>query len=183
MRRDLVREQDPAEHAVDEQDRRGHCRDRQQGRHRTPDAEQQDAQIGQQAEHADDTQEPQDPQQRRVLAHARDEHGPDDDEVEDIPAVAEERERTGPAGDEPQQELHHEDGEEDLVQQLQLVAEPLLETVVGLETEHDGVRGDHAHDERREAVGVDESRDRARARAAHALNFYPTLRESFGLSV
>ena len=111
----LVAEPDPPDHPVDEEDHRRHGADRRERRHAAPDAEQQDAQVRQQADDAHDAEQAEQAQKRRVLADPGNEHGQDHDEVEDVPAVAEERERTRPVRRHADGELDDEDPEADAV--------------------------------------------------------------------
>ena len=86
-----------------------------------------------------------------------DERDRDDDEVEDVPAVAEEVPRPSPVGPDPEHELDDEDDEAEVVDEIELVAVPLVDSGVGLEPEHDGVDDDHDEDRRREPVRGDDA--------------------------
>ncbi len=107
--RDRVGEHQPADHPVDEEDRRGDSRHREERRHGPPDAEQEDPEVGQQAYDAHQACEPREPQERRVLADAGNEHRADHDEIEDVPAAAEEVPRPDPVGEDAEDELDDED--------------------------------------------------------------------------
>ena len=109
----VVVEDDPADHPVDVDEQQ---RDRRQARDagdRAADRDGEHAQVGQQPDRAHDPQQPHEPQQRRVLAHARHEARRDDDEVEDVPAAAEEVARAVGEGGHAQDELDDEEPEDD----------------------------------------------------------------------
>ena len=74
----------------------------------------------------------------------------DHDEVEHVPPVAEELQRAPPVRAEPDRELHDEDRQADVVDEVELLAELFLEARVGLESQRDGVGDDHDHDHGRE---------------------------------
>ena len=78
--------------------------------------------VRQHAEDAHDPKQPHQAQQRRALAHARKERSRDDDEVEDVPAVAEEVLRTTAVRGDAEEQFDDEDAEENTVQQVERVA-------------------------------------------------------------
>ena len=154
---ELVAEQRPAHHPVDEEEHSGREPDREERRNAPPDARQQHAEVGEQADDPDDACQAREAQERRGLPDARDEGDRDDDEVEDVPAVAEEVPRPSPVGPDAEAELDDEHDEAEVVDESELVAVTLVDARVGLETEHRRVRDDHDEDRRREPVRLDDA--------------------------
>ena len=97
------------------------------------------------------------PQERRRLPNAREEGDRDDDEVEDVPAVAEEVPRPAPVGADAERELDDEHDEAEVVDEIELFAVALVDSRIGLEPEHRRIRDDHDEDRRREPVRLDDA--------------------------
>ena len=148
--RQLVVEERPADHAVDEQQHRGREADREERRDAPPDAREKHAEVGEETHDSDDACEPGETKQRRGLADAGDERDGDHDEVEHVPAAAEELQGATSVGADPDRKLDHEDPEADVVDEVERLAEAILDPVVRLEPERDGVGEDHHQDDGRE---------------------------------
>ena len=103
------------------------------------------------------SREAREPQQRRVLAEGGYEGRADHDQVEHVPAAAEEVLRAAAVRGEAEQQLGHEDAEEDVVQQLQRAAGVAVDLLVGLEPKDRGVGQDHQGDEVGEGVRLDDA--------------------------
>ena len=155
--RKLVTEPDPPDHPVDEEDHRRHRADRRERRHASPDPEEKHAQVRQQPDDPHHSQKPEQAQERRVLADPRDEHREDHHEVEDVPAVSEELERTWPVRRHPDEELDDEDPEADAVDHEQPVAPAVDGALVRLQPEHGCVHRDRGDDDRGEGRRVDDA--------------------------
>ena len=142
----VVVEDDPADHPVDVDEQQGDRGQARDARDRPADRDGQHAQVRQQPNRAHDAQQSHQPQQRGVLADARHEARRDDDEVEDVPAAADELARAVGEGGHAQGELDHEEPEDDPVGKAQLAPDRGVDRLVGLEAERHGVdRDDREH--------------------------------------
>jgi hypothetical protein len=79
------------------------------------------------------------------------------DEVEDVPAVPEEQPRPPAVRADPQRELDDEDDEAEAVDEVELVAVAIVDSLVRLQAEHDRVDDDHDEHRRREPVRRDDA--------------------------
>ena len=93
-----------------------------------------------------DPQQPNHPEQRHALANPGQIGQTDDQEVEEVPAAAEELLRAPAVRRDAHRDLEREQTEEDVVQNREQVAVLFVDRVIGFEPDDDGVRQNREHD-------------------------------------